>query len=93
MNGISIDRADFAAIAQWVKPNAHVLDLGCGTGLLAAALAPHVAQVHAIDASPASGLIAFSFGRTLSVIGSMSLLRNRTSSPRAADSPWLLATE
>lgn len=34
MNGISIDRADFAAIAQWVKPGAHVLDLGCGDGAL-----------------------------------------------------------
>ena len=34
MNGISIDRADFAAIAQWVKPNTHVLDLGCGDGAL-----------------------------------------------------------
>ena len=34
MNGISIDRADFAAIAQWVKPAARVLDLGCGDGSL-----------------------------------------------------------
>jgi methionine biosynthesis protein MetW len=34
MNGISIDRADFAAIAQWVKPSARVLDLGCGDGAL-----------------------------------------------------------
>ena len=34
MNGISIDRADFAAIAQWVKPDARVLDLGCGDGAL-----------------------------------------------------------
>lgn len=34
MNGISIDRADFAAIANWVQPNAHVLDLGCGDGAL-----------------------------------------------------------
>jgi methionine biosynthesis protein MetW len=34
MNGISIDRADFAAIAQWVKPSARVLDLGCGDGSL-----------------------------------------------------------
>jgi methionine biosynthesis protein MetW len=34
MNGISIDRADFAAIAQWVEPGARVLDLGCGDGAL-----------------------------------------------------------
>ena len=34
MNGISIDRADFAAIAQWVMPGARVLDLGCGDGAL-----------------------------------------------------------
>jgi len=34
MNGISIDRADFAAIAQWVAPDARVLDLGCGDGAL-----------------------------------------------------------
>ncbi len=34
MNGISIDRADFAAIAHWVKPGARVLDLGCGDGSL-----------------------------------------------------------
>ncbi len=34
MNGISIDRADFAAIAQWVNPGARVLDLGCGDGVL-----------------------------------------------------------
>ncbi len=34
MNGISIDRADFAAIAQWVKSGARVLDLGCGDGAL-----------------------------------------------------------
>lgn len=27
-------RADFAAIAQWVKPEAKVLDLGCGDGSL-----------------------------------------------------------
>ena len=29
-----IARADFAAIARWVKPNAKVLDLGCGDGTL-----------------------------------------------------------
>lgn len=38
MNGISIDRADFAAIADWVKPGARVLDLGCGDGALFAYL-------------------------------------------------------
>ena len=27
-------RADFVAIAKWIKPNAHVLDLGCGDGSL-----------------------------------------------------------
>lgn len=34
MNGISIDRADFAAIAHWVASGARVLDLGCGDGAL-----------------------------------------------------------
>jgi len=34
MNGISIDRADFAAIAHWVTGGARVLDLGCGDGVL-----------------------------------------------------------
>lgn len=29
-----IARADFAAIARWVEPNAKVLDLGCGDGAL-----------------------------------------------------------
>ncbi len=29
-----IARSDFAAIAQWVTPNAKVLDLGCGDGSL-----------------------------------------------------------
>lgn len=29
-----IERSDFAAIAQWVTPNAKVLDLGCGDGSL-----------------------------------------------------------
>jgi methionine biosynthesis protein MetW len=33
-NGIAIQRSDFAAIAEWVRPNSRVLDLGCGDGTL-----------------------------------------------------------
>lgn len=33
-NGTSIDRTDFAAIAEWVRPGSRVLDLGCGDGSL-----------------------------------------------------------
>jgi methionine biosynthesis protein MetW len=33
-NGNGIQRADFAAIAGWVRPGARVLDLGCGDGAL-----------------------------------------------------------
>lgn len=34
MSGRNGQRADFAAIARWVKPDARVLDLGCGDGAL-----------------------------------------------------------
>ena len=34
MKGNGGQRADFAAIAQWVTPAARVLDLGCGDGTL-----------------------------------------------------------
>jgi ArsR family transcriptional regulator len=46
-------RADVSALLALLDPTWVVGDLGCGTGALAAALAPHVHQVHAIDASPA----------------------------------------
>ena len=46
-------RADLAAAFALLSPDLIVGDLGCGTGALAAALAPHVQHVHAIDASPA----------------------------------------
>ncbi len=34
MNTNAMLRADFAAIANWVKPGARILDLGCGDGSL-----------------------------------------------------------
>ncbi len=46
-------RADLSAALALLDESLIVGDLGCGTGALAAALAPHVAHVHAIDASPA----------------------------------------
>jgi methionine biosynthesis protein MetW len=33
-NGNGIQRSDFAAIAEWVRPVSRVLDLGCGDGTL-----------------------------------------------------------
>ncbi len=44
-------RADLTAALALLDPSLVVGDLGCGTGELTAALAPHVAHVHAIDAS------------------------------------------
>jgi len=46
-------RADLSAAIALLDPTAVVGDLGCGTGSLSLALAPHVAQVHAIDGSAA----------------------------------------
>ncbi|MBL0938773.1 MAG: metalloregulator ArsR/SmtB family transcription factor [Gemmatimonadaceae bacterium] len=46
-------RADLAATLALLDRHTVIGDLGCGTGALSAALAPHVAHVHAIDASPA----------------------------------------
>jgi ArsR family transcriptional regulator len=46
-------RADVLAAMALLEPTWTVGDLGCGTGALSAALAPHVAHVHAVDASPA----------------------------------------
>ena len=39
MSAVAMQRADFAAIANWIKPAARVLDLGCGDGTLLAYLA------------------------------------------------------
>jgi SAM-dependent methyltransferase len=45
-------RADLTAALALLEPTLVVGDLGCGTGELTASLAPHVAHVHAVDASP-----------------------------------------
>ena len=34
MNTNAMLRPDFAAIANWIKPGARILDLGCGDGSL-----------------------------------------------------------
>lgn len=72
-------------IGRWglLTPERRVLDLGCGIGRIAAALAPHVAQVTGIDVSGAmielaakrlSGLpnvrVLQSSGRDLGLVGS-----------------------
>ena len=44
-------RADLSAALALLDPAMIIGDLGCGTGSLVASLAPHVAHVHAIDAS------------------------------------------
>lgn len=44
-------RADLTAAFALLDPHTVIGDLGCGTGSLSAALAPHVQHVHAIDAS------------------------------------------
>jgi ubiquinone/menaquinone biosynthesis C-methylase UbiE/DNA-binding transcriptional ArsR family regulator len=46
-------RADLLALLALFDPTWTVGDLGCGTGTVSAALAPHVSFVHAIDASSA----------------------------------------
>lgn len=55
-------RADLLASLALLDPSLVVGDLGCGTGALSAALAPHVSIVHAIDASPA--MLAAAVDRT-----------------------------
>ena len=45
-------RADLTAALALLDSNLVVGDLGCGTGELTSSLAPHVAHVHAVDASP-----------------------------------------
>lgn len=47
------DRFHLAALAGLADPGWIVGDLGCGTGQVSAALAPFVARVIAVDASPA----------------------------------------
>jgi len=41
MNAAATLRADFAVIADWIKPGSRVLDLGCGDGSLLSVLVAH----------------------------------------------------
>ena len=51
-------RADLRALPALLDHSLVIGDLGCGTGSLTAALAPHVTRVHAIDGSAAMLAIA-----------------------------------
>lgn len=66
------DRAHLAALAAFVDSSAVVGDLGCGTGQVAAALAPFVARVVGIDRSSAMLQAA---RRRLRVFGNVDLRR------------------
>lgn len=44
---------DVAIARAYLRPEMHVADVGCGTGFLAAGLAPLVERVYALDGSPA----------------------------------------
>jgi len=52
----ALGRALRDRVQNWLEPlvdsTSHVIDLGCGTGIDVAWLAPHVASVHGIDPSP-----------------------------------------
>jgi ubiquinone/menaquinone biosynthesis C-methylase UbiE len=39
-------------IRKYITPDSRVLDLGCGIGRIALYVAPHCAELHAVDASP-----------------------------------------
>jgi len=58
-------RADLTAAFALLDPATVIGDLGCGTGGFSAALAPHVAHVHAIDGS--SEMLAAARARLLGV--------------------------
>ena len=45
MTGSGVQRSDFAVIAQWIKPDARVLDLGCADGSLLRYLAEQRASI------------------------------------------------
>lgn len=48
--------ASLERVRAHLKPDDHVLELGCGSGMTARLLAPHVARIHATDIAP--GMIA-----------------------------------
>jgi ubiquinone/menaquinone biosynthesis C-methylase UbiE len=60
MGAVSASDAEFEAagekyaadIRRWIQPDWRVLDLGCGIGRIAKYVAPHCAELLAVDASP-----------------------------------------
>lgn len=67
MNAATTLRADFAVIADWIKPGARVLDLGCGDGsLLSVLIANRGAQGYGVEIDDA-GVLA-SIARGINVI-------------------------
>ena len=66
------ERFNLATVAALLPPSSVVADLGCGTGLLTAELAPCVRRVIAVDGSPAMLRAA---RRRVAGLGNVDLLR------------------
>ena len=83
------DRFHLAALAALADPRWVVGDLGCGTGHVSAALAPFVARVVAVDASPrdAAGGARRASARPTMSISAAAISRRCRSTMRGSMSP------